>query len=185
MGVGAPLLRSEIAIKLAKFGDVRVWRLRLNSAKRIWNSRRLGALASQAPPPLKKSVAGCRPQVHHSLHERLSVCCCLSRATMPRDDEDKRSLSPLMLDDSLSSSSHLDSPRFSPVRFTSRRRRIAVTVVAFFSVFSLLYLAYLSSSRPRLVSQDPTPAPSKNLTPSLDRKSALLGPPTSRFRGSP
>ncbi|KAF8506766.1 hypothetical protein F5888DRAFT_1896221 [Russula emetica] len=48
---------------------------------------------------------------------------------MPREDEDKRSLSPLILDDSLSSSSHLDSPRFTPVR-----------------------------------------------------KSALLGPPTSRFR---
>jgi hypothetical protein len=112
---------------------------------------------------------------------------------MPRDDEDKRSLSPLMLDDSLSSSSHIDSPRFSPVRFTSKRRRIAVTAIAVFSVFSLLYLAYLSSSRPLLVSQDPAPGPaldpslnpSLNHTPSLDRKSALLGPPTSRFRGSP
>lgn len=108
---------------------------------------------------------------------------------MPRDDEDKRSLSPLMLDDALSSSSHIDSPRFSPVRFTSKRRRIAVTAIAIFSVFSLLYLAYLSSSRPLLVSQDPAPGPaldpSLNHTPSLDRKSALLGPPTSRFRGSP
>ena len=102
---------------------------------------------------------------------------------MARDDDDKRSLSPLMLDDSLSSSSHLDSPRFNPVRFTSKRRRVAVTVVAVFSVFSLLILAYLSSSRPLLVSQDPSPVPSLNLTPSLDRKSALLGPPTSRFRG--
>jgi hypothetical protein len=106
---------------------------------------------------------------------------------MPREDEDKRSLSPLILDDSLSSSSYLDSPRFGPVRFTSRRRRIVVTAVAVFSVFSLLGLAYLSSSRPLLVSQDPTPAPALSLdrTPSVDRKSALLGPPTSRFRGSP
>jgi hypothetical protein len=119
-----------------------------------------------------------------SAHERLSVCC---QTTMPREDEDKRSLSPLILDDSLSSSSHLDSPRFSPVRFTSRRRRIVVTAVAVFSVFSLLVLAYLSSSRPLVVSQDPAPAPalSLNHTPSLDRKSALLGPPTSRFRGLP
>src|SRR6266566_9708056 len=104
---------------------------------------------------------------------------------MPRDDEDKRSLSPLILDDPLSSSSHTDSPRFGPVRFTSRRRRIVVTAVAIFSVFSLLCLAYLSSSRPLLVSQDPAPALSLNHTPSLDRKSALHGPPTSRFRGSP
>ena len=106
---------------------------------------------------------------------------------MPREDEDKRSLSPLILDDSLSSSSHLDSPRFSPVRFTSKRRRIVVTAVAVFSVFSLLGLAYLSSSRPLLVSKGPAhdPALSLNHTPTLDRKSALLGPPTSRFRGSP
>jgi hypothetical protein len=106
---------------------------------------------------------------------------------MPREDEDKRSLSPLMLDDSLSSPSHLDSPRFTPVRFTSKRRRIAVTAVAVFSVFSLLVLAYLSSSRHSLVSEDhaPAPAPALDRTPALDRKSALLGPPTSRFRGSP
>jgi len=104
---------------------------------------------------------------------------------MPRDDEDKRSLSPLILDDSLSSSSYLDSPRFSPVRFTSKRRRIVVAAVAVFSIFSLLGLVYLSSSRPLLVSQDPVPALPFNRTPSLDRKSALLGPPTSRFRGSP
>ena len=110
--------------------------------------------------------------------------CRQSRATMPREDEDKRSLSPLMLDDSLSSSHH-ESPRFTPVRFTSKRRRIAVTAVAVFSVFSLLGLAYLSSSRPPLVSQDPAPPPSLDRTPSLNRKSALLGPPTSRFRGSP
>lgn len=108
---------------------------------------------------------------------------------MPREDEDKQSLSPLILDDSLSSSSHLDSPRFSPVRFTSRRRRLVVTAVAVFSVFSLLFLAYLSSSRPHIVSQDPAPAPSLDPsldhTPSSNRKAALLGPPTSRFRGSP
>lgn len=102
-----------------------------------------------------------------------------------RDDHDKQALSPLMLDDSLSSPSHPNSPRFSPVRFTSRRRRIVVTAVAVFSVFTLLGLAYLSSSRPLLVSQDTPPALSLDHTPKLDRKSALLGPPTSRFRGSP
>ncbi|SRR6266446_6091408 len=107
-----------------------------------------------------------------------------SRPTMTRDDDDKRSLSPLILDDSLSSSPHLDSPRYGPVRFaSSRRRRIVVTAVAIFSVFSLLGLAYLSSSRPLLVSQDPVL--SSDHTPPVDRKSVLHGPPTSRFRGSP
>jgi hypothetical protein len=144
-------------------------------------TRRHGASMDNADKPLFKEIG--RRVRRSAFNERLSVCS-QPRATMPRD-EDKRSLSPLMLDDSLSSSSHLDSPRFTPVRFTSRRRKIAVTAVAVFSVFSLLVLAYLSSSRPPLVSQDPAPAPSLNRTPSLDRKSALLGPPTSRFRGSP
>ena len=111
---------------------------------------------------------------------------------MPWYDEDKRSMDPLDLDDSLSSSSLLDSPslldssRFSFVRFISRRRRIVVTAVAVFSVFCLAY-TYHSSSRPLLVSQDPAPAlpESLNRIPSSDRKSAILGPPTSRFRGLP
>jgi hypothetical protein len=104
---------------------------------------------------------------------------------MARDDDDKRSMSPLMLDDSLSSSSQLDSPRFTPLRLTSRRRRLVVTSAAVLSVISILVLAYLSSSRPLLlVPQDPI-LPPKDDTPPLDRKSVLLGPPTGRFRGSP
>src|SRR6266478_8267015 len=105
---------------------------------------------------------------------------------MARDDDDKQSLHPLILDDSLSvsSSSPLGSPRLIPVRFaSSRRRRIVVVAVTFFSAISLLVLAYLSSSRPFIVSQDPVL--SLNHTPSSDRKSALLGPPTRHFRGSP
>ncbi len=116
-----------------------------------------------------------------------SVCVnCEPGATMARDDDDKQSLHPLILDDSLSvsSSSPLGSPRLIPVRFaSSRRRRIVVVAVTFFSAISLLVLAYLSSSRPFIVSQDPVL--SLNHTPSSDRKSALLGPPTRHFRGSP
>jgi hypothetical protein len=158
----------------------------------VFRRRRLGASVSgdKAETPLFKEIGRrISPERASALQprasERLSLVTSHHEITMPREDEDKRSLSPLILDDSLSSSSHLDSPRFSPVRFTSRRRRIVVTAVAVFSVFSLLGLAYLSSSRPLLVSQDPAPVPSLNRTPSLDRKSALLGPPTSRFRGSP
>jgi hypothetical protein len=102
---------------------------------------------------------------------------------MAMDDDDKRSMSPLMLDDSLSSSS--DSPRFTPLRFTSRRRRVVVTTAAALSALSLLVLAYFSSSRPLLlVPQDPI-LPPKDSTPPWDRKSVLLGPPTDRFRGEP
>jgi hypothetical protein len=108
---------------------------------------------------------------------------------MPWYDEDKRSMGPLNLDGSLSSSSFLDSSRFGFVRFISRRRRIVVTAVAVCSVFYLLAYTYPPSSRPLLVAQDHDPAPalseSLNRTPSLDRKSAILGPPTSRFRGLP
>ena len=104
---------------------------------------------------------------------------------MARDEDDKRSMSPLMLDDSLSSSSQLDSPRFTPLRFTSRRRRVVITTAAALSAISLIVLAYFSSSRPLLlVSQDPI-LPPKDSTPPWDRKSVLLGPPTDRFRGEP
>src|SRR5229473_4124914 len=116
-------------------------------------------------------------------HERLRRVCWSVKSVMAKDDDDRRSLSPLMLDDSLSSSSQLDSPRFTHVRFTSKRRRFVITVVAIFSVLSLLAFAYHSSSRPLLVSQDS--ALPLNHTPSEDRKSALLGPPTRRFRGLP
>ena len=100
-----------------------------------------------------------------------------------RDDDDKRSISQFVLDDSVSSS-NLDSPRLVPFRFVSRRRRLIVTTAAALSALSLLVFAYLSSSRPLfLVSRDPV-APEDGY-PQRDRKSALLGPPTSRFRGSP
>ncbi|KAI0001684.1 hypothetical protein BJV77DRAFT_1063103 [Russula vinacea] len=72
---------------------------------------------------------------------------------MARDEDDKRSMSPLMLDDSLSSSSQLDSPRFTPIRFTSRRRRVVITTAAALSAISLIVLAYFSSSRPLLLSR--------------------------------
>lgn len=107
-----------------------------------------------------------------------SVC-----SVMARDDDDKQTMSPLMLDDSLSSSSTPDSPRFTPLRFASRRRRIVITTAAAVTAISLLVLAYLSSSRPLLlVPHDPVAT--SDVTPSSNRKSALLGPPTTRFRGS-
>ena len=96
---------------------------------------------------------------------------------------DDGSLSPLMLDDSFSSStSSLGSPRFAPPRFASGRRRVIVATTTVFSLLSLVALAYLSFSQPHIASQDPIL--SSNSTPTWDRKSALLGPPTSRFRGS-
>ena len=103
---------------------------------------------------------------------------------MARDDDDKRSMSPFVLDDSHPSPSNLNSPRLVPLWFFSRRRRLIVTTAAALSALSLLALAYLSTSRHLfLVSRDPV-AP-EDAYPSRDRKSALLGPPTTRFRGSP
>ena len=103
-----------------------------------------------------------------------------------RNDDVKRSLSPLILDDSHSSSSNssnFDSPRLAPLRFVSRRRRAIFTTAAALSALSLLVLAYISSSRPLLlVSRDPVVASDGSSL--RDRKSALLGPPTTRFRGS-
>lgn len=103
-----------------------------------------------------------------------------------RNDDIKRSLSPLILDDSHSSSSNssnFDSPRLAPLRFVSRRRRAIFTTAAALSALSLLVLAYISSSRPLLlVSRDPVVASDGSSL--RDRKSALLGPPTTRFRGS-
>ena len=104
-----------------------------------------------------------------------------------RNDDIKRSLSPLILDyshSSSSNSSNFDSPRLAPLRFVSRRRRAIFTTAAALSALSLLVLAYISSSRPLLlVSRDPVVAASDGSS-LRDRKSALLGPPTTRFRGS-
>ncbi|KAI0308147.1 hypothetical protein B0F90DRAFT_1680537 [Multifurca ochricompacta] len=80
---------------------------------------------------------------------------------------------------------HLDSPRFIPHRFSSRRRRLIITAASLISVLSLFLLAYLSLSNPSsrtpsIVSEDRNP----QLVPTItwNRKSSLLGPPTDRFR---
>ena len=99
-------------------------------------------------------------------------------------DEDNSSMSPLMLDDPLPSSGY-NSPRLSPVRFISSRRRVIVAAAAAFFLLSLYSLSSFSSSLPHFVSQNgQNTVLSFNNTPAWDRKSALLGPPTRRFRGS-
>ena len=105
----------------------------------------------------------------------------------------KKTLAPLILDESRSSPSRLDfqldSPHIGPLRFVSRRRRLVIATGSALSILSLLIIAYLSFSRsPLLISQDPLvsqdPIPQSSGTPPWDRKSALLGPPTDSFRGS-
>ena len=106
-----------------------------------------------------------------------------SRNTMARGEDDS-SMSPLMLDDSLSGSSTptFNSPRLTPLRFVSSPRRLIAATFAVFSVLSFIALSSFSFSRPHIVSQDPVLS-SENIS-TWDRKSALLGPPTRRFRGS-
>lgn len=103
--------------------------------------------------------------------------------------ENKRSPSPLSLDESLSSPSlpgfHPHLPRTVLYRFASTRRRLAIATGSILSILSLLILAYLSFSpsftrSPTLVLQDNI----SPVTPLWERKAALLGPPTNRFRGT-
>ncbi|KAI9512517.1 hypothetical protein F5148DRAFT_1279638 [Russula earlei] len=89
-------------------------------------------------------------------------------------------MSPLNLDESLLDD-HLNSPRFIPLRFASRRRRFFIAAGSAFSILSFLLLAYISFSRPSLLVSQEVP-PHTDDAPSWNRKSSLLGPPADRFR---
>jgi hypothetical protein len=126
------------------------------------------------------------------------------------EDKQSQSVSPPSSPTSTFLDFTLESPRISPHRFRSSRRRLVIAIGSILSVFSLLVLAYLSFSPsftrppPVLVSEEDLVSPSTNSSANSslvssppvsspqaspvnlpsDRKAALLGPPTDRFRGT-
>ena len=115
---------------------------------------------------------------HGCSKERSPVSSHLSHLTLPFLSM-KRTLSQLTVEDE-PSPSFLD---FLSNRFASRRHRSVFTVGSILSILSLLVLAYFSFLRPPLLlHEDVIIQPDHSL--SWNRKSPLLGPPTSRFRGN-